>query len=250
VGDAVMKLTLADSKYFKESVSIISDLVVEVNLKITPDWIEMIAMDPANVAMVVFKLMGTTFTEYDVKEPLTIGVNLNNLKQVLKRAKANDQITLEVEANKLKITFKGTTTRTFQLPLLPAEESEKKEPDLKFKVTIRTDSSILNDAIEDADIVAESVSFVADSEQLLVQASGDNNKLNIDIDPAKGTELEVAEKSKAKYSIEYLKKMITGSKISGKVKIQFSKDYPLRLEYVEKDAVQLVFILAPRVDND
>jgi proliferating cell nuclear antigen len=245
-----MRLTLADSKYFKESVSIISDLVVEVNLKITPDWIEMIAMDPANVAMVVFKLMGSTFTEYDVKEPITIGVNLNNLKQVLRRSKANDQITLEIEPNKLKITFKGTSTRTFQLPLLPPEESEKKEPELKFKTRIITDSSILNEAIEDADIVAESVSFVAEPEHFSVQASGDSNKLNIEIEPGKGTELEVSEKSKAKYSIEYLKKMIAGSKISSRVKIEFSKDYPLRLEYVVKDAVQLVFILAPRVDND
>ena len=245
-----MKLTLADAKYFKESMSIISDLVVEVNLKVTPDWIEMVAMDPANVAMVVFKLMGSTFTEYDVKEPVTLGVNLNNLKQVLKRAKANDQITLETEANKLKVTFKGTSKRTFQLPLLPPEESDKKEPDLKFKATINTDSSILNDAIEDADIVAESVSFLAEKGAFAVQAAGDNNKLNIDIDAGKGTEIEASEKSKAKYSIEYLKKMISGSKLSGKVKIQFAKDYPLRLEYMEKGAVQLVFILAPRVEND
>jgi proliferating cell nuclear antigen len=245
-----MKLTLADAKYFKESISIISELVVEVNFKITPDWIEMIAMDPANVAMVVFKLMGSTFTEYDVKEPVTLGINLNNLKQVIKRAKSNDQITLETDANKLKITFKGTTTRTFHLPLLPPEESDKKEPTLSFKTTITTDSSILCDAIDDADIVAESVTFLADSEGFSVQAVGDSNKVNIDIDPAKGTDISSTEKSKAKYSIEYLKKMISGSKISGKVKIQFSKDYPLKLEFVEKDSVQLVFILAPRVDND
>ena len=245
-----MKLTLADAKYFKESMSIISDLVVEVNLKITPDWIEMLAMDPANVAMVIFKLMGSTFTEYDVKEPVTIGVNLNNLKQVIKRAKSNDQITLEIDANKLKVTFKGTTTRTFHLPLLPPEESDKKEPDLKFKATIQTDSSILSDAIEDADIVAESVVFTADNGEFSVQATGDNNKVTIDIDPAKGTEIEVTEKARAKYSIEYLKKMIAGGKLASKVKLQFAKDYPLRLEYVEKDSVQLVFILAPRVDND
>lgn len=245
-----MKLTLADAKYFKDSIAVISDLVVEVNFKVTPDWIELTAMDPANVAMVIFKLMGSTFTEYDVKEPVLIGVNLNNLKQVLRRAKANDQITLEMEKNKLKVTFQGTTKRTFQLPLLPAEESDKKEPDLKFNVTIETDASVLSDAIEDADIVAESVSFEADADKLTVQASGDNNKLIIEVDSGKGTEIEAKEKSRAKYSIEYLKKMVSGSKLSDKVKIQFSKDYPLRLEYMEKDAVQLVFILAPRVDND
>jgi DNA polymerase III sliding clamp (beta) subunit (PCNA family) len=60
-----MKLTLAEPKYLKDSISIISELVNEARLKITPDFIEIIAMDPANVAMVVFKLLSSAFVEYD-----------------------------------------------------------------------------------------------------------------------------------------------------------------------------------------
>lgn len=245
-----MKLTLADPKYLKESVSIISELVTEGTFKITPDNIELIAMDPANVAMVVFKLMGSTFSEYDVKKPELLGINLNNLKQVLRRVKANDSLTLEVEESKLKITLKGTSTRTFHLPLIDVEEKEQKVPDLKFGATITTDSEILNEAIEDADIVGESVSFMADSKHFVVSATGDLNKANIDISGGDGTKITATEKVKSKYSIEYLKKMIQGNKLSNKVKIEFAKDYPLKLDYVEKNKVQLSFILAPRVDND
>jgi len=245
-----MKLTLADPKYLKDSVSIISDLVTEGTFKVTPDNIELIAMDPANVAMVVFRLMGSTFTEYDVKKPELLGIDLNNLKQVLRRAKPNDQITVEVEDNKLKITIKGGSLRTFHLPLIHVEEKEQKVPDLKFTATIHTDSSVLNDAIEDADIVGESVTFIAEPKRFAVSATGDLNKANIDIDADDKTKITVHDKAKSKYSIEYLKKMIQGSKLSDKVKIEFSKDYPLRLEYLEQDKVQLVFILAPRVDND
>jgi proliferating cell nuclear antigen len=245
-----MRLTLADSKYLKESVSIISELVTEGTFKITPDNIELIAMDPANVAMVVFRLMGSTFTEYDVKEPELLGINLNNLKQVLRRAKSNDQISLEVEENKLKVTLKGTNVRTFHLPLIEVEEKEQKVPDLKFTAVIETDSSVLNEAIEDADIVGESVSFIAEPKRFVVSASGDLNKANIDIDSSDGTKITVQDKAKSKYSIEYLKKMIQGSKLCDTVTIAFAKDYPLKLEYKEPDAVQLMFILAPRVDND
>jgi len=245
-----MKLTLADSKYLKESVSIISDLVTEGIFKVTPDNIELIAMDPANVAMVVFRLMGSTFTEYDVGKPETLGINLNNFKQVLRRAGANDSITLEVEENKLKITMKGTSTRTFHLPLIDVEEKEQKMPELKFTATITMDSNILNEAIEDADIVGESVNFIAESKRFIVSATGDLNKANIDIDAGEGTKITATDKVKSKYSIEYLKKMIQGSKLSSKVKLQFAKDYPLELEYKETNKVQLLFVLAPRVDND
>ena len=61
---------------------------------------------------------------------------------------------------------------------------------------------------------------------------------------------DVQEKIKAKYSIEYLKKMIAGGKLAPNVKVMFNKDYPLKLEYKSVDKVMLSFILAPRVEND
>jgi len=63
-----MKLTLAEPKYLKDSISIISDLVNEARFKINKDAIELVAMDPANVAMVIFRLFSSCFTEYDVKK--------------------------------------------------------------------------------------------------------------------------------------------------------------------------------------
>ena len=62
-GGFVMRLTLAEPKYLKDSISIISELVNEAKLKISKDGIELVAMDPANVAMVIFRLLPTAFTE-------------------------------------------------------------------------------------------------------------------------------------------------------------------------------------------
>ena len=246
-----MKLTLADPKYLKESVAIISELVTEATFKITTDSVDLISMDPANVAMVIFKLLGSAFVEYDVKKEELLSINLNNLKQVLRRAKPNDTITLEVEENKLKIVLKGASTRTFYLSLINIDdEKEKKVPDLKFAATITTQASILNDAIEDADIVGESVTFTADNKNFKVSATGDLHKASIDIEAGDDTKITATEKVSAKYSIEYLKKMIQGSKLSDTVTIEFAKEYPLKLRFLEKNKVQLEFILAPRVDND
>src|SRR3989304_8805869 len=98
-----MRLTLAEPKYLKESVSIISDLVNEATFKITPQYIELIAMDPANVAMVIFKLLSSAFVTYQIDDTVELAINLPNLKQILKRAKPADMLTLETEDNKLKI---------------------------------------------------------------------------------------------------------------------------------------------------
>lgn len=246
-----MKLTLAEPKYLKDSISIISELVNEARFKITKDAIELVAMDPANVAMVIYKLFSSTFTEYDLKEDIEIGLNLENLKQVLRRASPSDMITLELDTdNKLKIQLKGTSVRTFSIPTIELDEREQRIPDLKFGAVITTESHILNEAIEDADIVAESVTFIAEPKKMTVKAEGDLSKAMIDIKEDENTQIKVeGGKVSSKYSIEYLKKMMNGGKIASNVRVSFSKDYPLRLDYVTIDKVNMSFILAPRVEE-
>ncbi len=248
-----MKLTLAENKYLKDSITIISDLVTEGRFKIEKDAIELIAMDPANVAMVVFKLLGSCFTEYNVEKPVEIALNLSNLKQVLRRAKPDDIVILELSSeNRLKIQLKSKTTRTFFLPLLDIEEKEQKIPDLKFPVVAKMPVQTMNEAIDDVDIVAESVMFIAEKSKFIIMGEGDLSKVNVEIPKSDDVNiaLETADAVKAKYSIEYLKKMIQGSKLSDEVSIQFNKDYPLKLEYKTLNKVMMAFILAPRVEND
>ena len=248
-----MKLTLAEPKYLKESISIISDLVNEARFKVNKDAIELVAMDPANVAMVIFKLLSSSFTEYDIKKDVEIAINLSNFKQIMRRAKPNDMLTLELDPdNKLRIQLKGDNLRTFNLPIIEFDEKEQKIPDLKFPVAIKIPSGTLNEAIEDVDVVAESVTFTAELKKFSISAEGDLSQAKIEIKEGENTKIKVdgEEKVRAKYSIEYLKKMINGSKISDEVSIYFNKDYPLKLEYKIVDKVMLSFILAPRVEND
>src|SRR3989344_587085 len=98
-----MRLVLADATLLKDSISVISDLVNEASFKITRDGLELVAMDPANVAMVIYKLLSSSFTEYEIEKEQEIAINLASFKQVLRRASASDILALEVtEDNKLK----------------------------------------------------------------------------------------------------------------------------------------------------
>ncbi len=246
-----LKITIADPKIIKEPVSIISELVTEVKFKLTKNGLELIAMDPASVALVIFKILSSSFIEYEIDKDEELSINLNYLKQVLKRAKTTDTITMETVEGFLNITLKGRSTRRFSLPLIELEEENQRVPELKdFKATIELESSTLNDAIGDVDIIGESVAFIAQPEKLIISSSGDLGKASIEINADEFTKIEVEGTQKAKYSIEYLKKMIKASKLVDVMKIKFATEYPLQLEYKQKDAFELVFILAPRMDND
>jgi proliferating cell nuclear antigen len=210
-----MKLTLAEPGYLKDSIAVISELVNEARFKITPNAMELIAMDPANVAMVVFKLLSSCFTEYDIQKDIEIGINLSNLKQILRRAKPNDTLTLTLlEDNKLQITLKSNAIRTFSLPIIELEEKDQKVPSLKFPVHIKTSCKMFDDAIADADIVSESVTLSAEKDKLFITAEGDLSKAHVEISS------------------------------------NFSNDYPLKLDFKVVDKLLLSFILAPRVESE
>lgn len=244
-----MKLVLADSKLLADSISIISELVNEARIKITSDALEIVSMDPANVAMVIFKLLSSSFVEYELDGDKEIAVNLESLKQILKRAKPSDTLTLRLDKvkNKFNITISGESTRTFSLSLIDIEEKEQKIPSLKFPVKISANTILFNEAIEDMDVISESVTFIAEKNKLTLQSSSNINSANVEIPLDKSTDLSAAIKSK--YSLEYLKKMVKANKLTDEATINFDKDYPLKLEYNLKDKLNLSFILAPRIDN-
>ena len=229
---------------------VISELVNEVVFKIDKDKLELVAMDPANVAMIVYKLLSTVFVEYDVGKETEIAVNLDNLKQVLRRAKPSDTLTLELLESKLKITLKSSSIRVFTLSLISMHEERQKVPDLDFKCIIEMPCILFDEAIEDMDVVSDSVAFEVQDKKFNIQAAGNISTAKVSFSSGDNVKINSKEDVRARYSIEYLKKIIKGSKLSDSMVLWMSNDYPLKVEYKIIDKLSLATILAPRVSND
>ena len=247
-----MKLTLGEPRLLKESISIISELVSEVTLKIDKDKIEIIAIDPASVAMIDFKLLSSAFVEYEVPAPQELAINLDHLKQVLRRSKPTDTITLglDTEKNRLNILLQGNNKKSFNLPLINIEEGEQQLPNLDFKTKVSLAADRFDETVEDMSIVSESVSLHVQPDKFIVKAESNLKDASVEI---LGTEETViildSDAVSSKYSIEYLKKISKASKLADTVSLEFANDYPLRAEYKLLDKLRLSFILAPRVSN-
>ncbi|MDD5178002.1 MAG: proliferating cell nuclear antigen (pcna) [Candidatus Nanoarchaeia archaeon] len=248
-----MKLVLAEPRYLKESVSIISELVNEVTFKVDETKIEIVAMDPANVAMIIFKLLSSAFVEYDVKKPVSLCVSLDSLKQVLRRAKPSDTLKIELDEskNRLKIQLKGESTRTFNLSLIDIEETEQRIPELNFGVRVEMPTMLFDEAIEDMSVIAESVALIANRNNFTIKSESKLSNAKVEISKDDDTTIRAQDEDiMAKYSIEYLRKISKAGKLSDKVILNFDKEYPLKAEFRVLDKLDLSFILAPRVSSD
>lgn len=242
-----MLLKLDNPKLFSEIISIISDLVLEVRIKVSREGMSILAIDPANVAMVSFKLPSTAFSELDVEKQEILGVNLESLKAVLRRIKSGSVLVITKQENELKLVINDKIKREFNLALIEIEGEEKELPNLSFTSRIEMASTDFLEVIEDCGVVADSCSFISESNKFIMSARGSLNSFKSEFS---SDEVNIqAEEANSKYSLEYLQKMIKATKLTEKTIINFSTDYPLKLEFITP-FIELSFILAPRVEND
>lgn len=247
-----MRLVLTESRFLKDSISVISELINEVTIKVGKNALELVAMDPANVAMVTFKLLSSSFAEYSVPKEVDLGLNLEGFKEILRRVKPTDTLILELsDKGRLNIQVNGENTRTFHLSLIDVDEGDKRMPDLKFSTRIEIPTTLFDEAIEDMSIVADSVALTAENNKFTLQAESKLNSAKVEMTSSDSIIIKSdKEKVLAKYSLEYLKKIVKGSKLADNVVLYFDDEYPLKAEYKIKDRLELSFILAPRISTE
>ena len=240
-----MILKLEDPKLMSDAISVISDIVSEVRIKLFEEEMSIIAVDPANVALVIFKLPKESFSQYEGGNDVW-GVNLNDLKKSLNRAGTSASVVFEEKEGKLRISIFDKVKRVFNLALIEVSSEDKDIPKLNFGARVEMDSESFSQAIEDANIVADSCALVVGEKFFRVEGSGNLNSAQAEFS---GESVEIFGIGKSRYSLEYLMKFIKASKISNRVVVNFSNDYPLRLDF-PGEKMGIGFVLAPRVENN
>jgi proliferating cell nuclear antigen len=241
-----MELKLDSPKLFSDIISIISDLVTEVRIKVNNEGMHLTAIDPANVAMIYFKIPSDLFSEFKVDKPEVLGINLDNLKSVLRRCKPGAKLTLKKYENVLKLGIHDRIKRDFSLAMIDVEGEEKDLPEWEFNSVVKMNSDSLVEAIEDCLVVSDACTFIAEPDKFIVEASS----LHSARAEFSSDEVEIhSGKGSARFSLEYLIKFAKGTKISDRCTLSFSDNHPMRLDFPTGN-VMLSFVLAPRIEQE
>ncbi len=244
-----MLLKLDKPKILSDAIAIIADLVTEVRARITKSGLSIIAIDPANVALVMLKMPASAFSQFKVEEEEELGLNLSDLKSVLRRCSTGSTLVLEKKDNLLVLNIQDTVKRSFSLALIDISSEEKQAPKLEFNSKVEIDSSVLSEAIADALIVADACTFITSKkdDNFVVEAKGSLNSARVEFSSDE-VKLSIND-AKSKYSLDYLEKFIKAAKLSEKAVLQFATDYPMQLDF-KAAQLELGFVLAPRVETE
>jgi len=240
-----MLVKLEDPSLLSKAIEVISELVTEVRIKVNEFGMSITAIDPANVAMVRFKLPKSAFSQFETGNEV-LGINLDSLKKILKRGAAGTPLILEKKDNFLNIQILDRIKRNFSLNLIEIESAEKEIPTLDYSARVEISSLDLVSSIEDCIVVSDACSFITTKESFTIESRG----LNSARSEFSGDEAKIeAEECKSKYSLEYLQKFMKGAKLCEKTNLSFANDHPLKMD-IKTEHMELNFLLAPRVETE
>lgn len=247
------KITLSDTDLLLNSVPIIAEIIDEGVFRVNQNGLSLLSPDRTMVAVVDFQLLSSAFEEFKVEKETLLGLNLANLVAVLKRVRSGDKLTLQMgEKSRLEIIVEGNGRRRFELPLLDIKTEKPPIEQLNFPGKIELETKVLEDGIADADVVSDSVVLEAGADTFRMRAKGDVSSAELELKKGDNGLLNITAQSsiKARYPLEYLKKMVKASKLSKQAIIEFGTDYPMRIEFKAIDKVILKFVLAPRIESE
>jgi proliferating cell nuclear antigen len=247
-----MKVTIAEPEVLITTVATAAEIIDEGIFKFGKDGISLTAADRAMVAVIDLLISKGAFEEYEVEEEKEVGLNMTNFLSLLKRARGSDKVSLELVENRLILTIFNGTKRRFTVPLLQLTREEIPPIDqLEFKATVILKPEVLEDAIKDASVITDAVTFQATKEYFKISAEGDVSQAELEL--RQGDEglvdLQVQENSKAKYPLDYLEKILKAAKISDEVTIKFAQDYPMRIDFKYEGKARISMVVAPRVSE-
>ncbi len=242
-----IKVSYPDAQVFRNLFDTLSKMIDEISIYFDAEGMKIKAMDPANVALIDVNYPRDAFTEYEVEEPGHVGLNLSIALKLLKRAKRGDRLDIEADDERIKISIIGLVKREFVLRNLDVVTPEVPEAslDLDVKITILVDP--LKQALKDIELIGDTAVFDFDGEEKLVLSSPGETRYTMELTRTSGAVIDVEARKEAKstYSVDYLLNTLSLVKVADTVRIQFSTQMPLKMEFDLPAGGTVTYLLAP-----
>lgn len=232
-----MKCVL-NAKILSSLVDGIRDMVKCVNIDCSADGLYMQCLDAAHVALCSFVLNKDGFVSYECLRPVTLGLNLEALRLVLKQAKGS--VELEAHPSVLRISCVSEEKKcVFDLKLVDIDVEQLGIPEVEYEYVVhmpsiefvRTCSSSFGDTMEIH--VDTAIQFTS---------KGDHGSSSVSYEGV----IKRGDGISMEFSSRYLSFFAKGASMSKVVVLSMGPDIPLCIEFGFEGG-HMRYFLAPKI---
>lgn len=227
---------------FKKCLEIISPIIPETNVRFKDDGIYIKAIDKTQILLVDFYLSKKAFDSGYSLEPTLVGLNIQELKNMVSRNFENDKLSLNLKEQGLEIMLVGRLERNFYLPFMDLSEQEINLPDLKYIVDFNINVGIFKEILKDVNLVATTLLFKIQDNKLIIEATGEKGNINTIL-----TEIKIKSKKNfsVKFSLAFLNNITKAMENDKELLLKLGEDIPIFLEYNINKESSIKFYLSP-----
>ena len=239
-----------DAYLLRDSVEILSVLVDEIRLKTSSDGISVKAVDPANVAMVTFKLDYSAFDDFEGDEG-EIGLDQTKISDILGVADKNDKVSMELNENSKNMSINiGSFSYTLSLLDPSTIRSEPKIPQLELPAEIILNGSDLRRAVKAAEKISDHMLLGVNDDVFYMEAEGDTDKVRLDLPRDQLIDLK-ADNVRSLFSLDYLSDIVKPASKSNEVVLELGQDFPIKINFeIANGTGKVGYLLAPRIESE
>lgn len=247
------------AKVLEAILAAIAIIIEEATFTISAGNVNLKALDPGRVVMVVFNYPKEAFDEFGVDREGLLAFDVTQALKILRRTGKDDVAELVMISNSARLILKvhdKHAERLFDLPILEPSEEEIPEPKLSHEAKIKLTTPALQSAVEDAVLVSDHARLITQPEIFELKAAGDMLQGNIKF--VKGVspdllELEKQDMSKptsAVFSLTWLKELVKGmAAVADIAVINYSTDMPIQID-AQNIKGSMSFYQAPRIEAE
>jgi proliferating cell nuclear antigen PCNA len=259
-----MRLTIENKSKLEIFVSIFQLLKhwnSHISMHFETDRLYIQSMDKSHICLADIEIKKNWFSNYDTLKNNNIAVDSNHFAILMNYALKNDSLELkfedEYEPDKLYINFlNGKENKTsfdhfFELNLIDVDEEGLGIPSVDYDVEFTIESKKFVDTLSELNTFGQNLSIKCDENVIELNSNSDSTKLKIHIPVEQLDEYAIAEEQEVSvaFSLTHLCKMCTSIKLSEKINVSVSNEYPMLLLYNLGDDSKVSFFIAPKVSD-
>jgi len=239
-----------NAELLKDAIASLAVIVDEVRFRIKPEGISVKAVDPANVAMVIFELGSSAFDEYNADES-EIGIDLNKITDLLGITDKGDTVRMELEEGNHKLLIDvGGLSYTLSLLDPSTIRAEPRVPQLELPAKVVMNGTDLRHAVKAAEKISNHMLMGVSGDTFYMEAKGDTDQVRLEMGRDQLIDLKSGEASSL-FSLDYLINIAKPTNKVNEVSLSLGRDFPVIIDFeIANGAGRISYLLAPRIESD
>ena len=259
-----MRLTIENKSKLEVFVSIFQLLKnwnTHVSMHFEPGRLYIQSMDKSHICLADIEIKQNWFSSYEILENRHIAVDTTHFAILMNYALKNDSLELKFEdefnPDKLYVNFlnskenKDAFDHFFELNLVDVEEEGLGIPSVEYDVEFTIESKKFVDVLSELNTFGQNLSIKCNETIIELNSNSDTTKLkiNIPVDDLDEYAISEEEEISVAFSLNHLCKMCTSNKLSQKINVSLSNEYPMLLVYNLGDDSKVTFYIAPKISD-